>query len=86
MPKWEVISQPFACLDPGCWSIIWILPFTIQAEERADFIVAAEGATPRNRSGGDQVNLIFENRLRQAIWRASTSNSTTEGARGIDIP
>ena len=31
------------------------LPYFFQAEECAGFIVAAEGATPRNRSGVDQV-------------------------------
>jgi hypothetical protein len=45
------LSGNIACLNPSCWSIVRILPLYIEAEERADSIDAAEGATPRNRSG-----------------------------------
>lgn len=51
------------CLDPDCWSIVHVLPFVPSGRER-QFIVAAEGATPRNRSGRAG-RLTLEDRLRK---------------------
>ena len=75
------------CIEPLCWGIVRILPFYFQVEECADFIAAAEGATPRNRSGIDQLIDPLD-RLQQAIWRAPAPvwTSATEGAIRDNIP
>ena len=51
---------------------------------RARNYIAAEGATPRNRSGIDQVIMIVKNRLRIGNLESAGIESATEGADGIE--
>lgn len=80
-----VLTPYMPCLDTGGWSIVQVLPYFPSGRAR-QFIVAAEGATPRNRSGVDHVVLILENCLRKAIWRVPMLRSATEGAYGAVLP
>jgi len=73
------------CLDPCSWSIVRVSANYIQAEECVSFIDAAEGATPRNRSGVDHT-MILKNRLRMGNLESAGIELATEGADGLEEP